>query len=110
MARTAELPPIHPGEILREEFMVPLGISINQLARDLRVPLNRISEIVNRKRGISADTAVRLARYFRTTPQFWLNLQTAYDLEVLKSAKAGRIEQEVRPLPVRRQPLSRRTA
>jgi antitoxin HigA-1 len=92
------LPPIHPGEILREEFMTPLGLSMNRLSRDLRVPLARISEIVNGKRGISASTALRLARYFNTTPQFWLNLQTAYELELSERAEATEIRREVRPL------------
>jgi addiction module HigA family antidote len=92
------LPPIHPGEILREEFMVPLNLSINRLSRDLRVPVNRVSEIVNGKRGITAGSALRLARYFNTTPQFWLNLQTAYELEVSGRAEAVAIRREVRPL------------
>ena len=74
------LDPIFPGEILREDFMAPLGISINRLSRDLDVPPNRISEIVNGKRSITADTALRLQRYFGVEAQFWLNLQTEYDL------------------------------
>jgi len=73
------LPPIHPGEILMEEFMKPLGLSINRVGRDLRVPVTRIAGIV---RGASSDTALRLARYFGTTPEFWMNLQSAYRLEV----------------------------
>jgi antitoxin HigA-1 len=95
MART--LPPIHPGEILREEFMAPDGISINALSRELHVPPNRISELVNGKRGITAGTALRLARYFDTTPQFWLNLQMLYDLEVTGPAMTKQIESEVKP-------------
>ncbi len=91
------LPPVHPGEILREDLMKPLGISINRLARDLRVPPTRASEIVNSRRGISADTALRLARYFGTTPEFWLNLQSAYDLEVAHRASADRIARDVHP-------------
>ena len=98
MAKSArQLPPVHPGEILREDLMKPLGLSINRLARDLRVPVTRISEIVNGRRGISADTALRLARYFDSTARFWLNLQTAYDLEVAARASAERIKRDVHP-------------
>ena len=93
-----KLPPVHPGEILREEFMVPMGISINALARELHVSLNRISEIVNAKRGITASTALRLAVFFGTTPQFWLNLQNLYDLEVVRSTDAELIKRHVHPL------------
>ena len=78
------LDPIKPGEILREDFMEPLSISINQLSRDLAVPPNRISEIVNGKRAITADTALRLQRYFKVEAQFWLNLQSEYDLRIMK--------------------------
>ena len=94
----ALLPPIHPGEILREEFMLPMNLSINRLARDLHVPPNRISEIVNGKRGVTAATALRLARYFSTTAKFWMNLQTAYDLEVSARAESKQIQHEVRPI------------
>ncbi len=90
------LPPIHPGEILLEDLR-DMGISINQLARDLRVPMNRISEIVNGKRGITADTAMRLARYFGTSAQYWMNLQTAYELELAQQTIAGRIERDILP-------------
>jgi len=76
------LPPIHPGEHLFEDFMTPLGLSRNAVARELRVPPQRISEIVQGRRSISADTALRLARYFGTSPQFWLNLQSSYDLQI----------------------------
>jgi addiction module HigA family antidote len=76
------LPPIHPGEILSEEFMTPHGLSMNRIARDLRVPVTRIADIVHGRRGVSGDTALRLARYFGTTPEFWMNAQTAYDLGV----------------------------
>lgn len=101
MARKqTKLPPIHPGEVLLEDLMKPLEISINRLARDLRVPVTRISEIVNRRRGISADTALRLARYFGSTPEFWVNLQTAYDLEVARRESASMIELDVRPRDV----------
>src|SRR5204862_137986 len=78
--------PIHPGEILRAEFMQPLGLSMNRLALDLRVPVTRIAEIVHERRAITPDTALRLARYFTTSAGFWLNLQTAYDLEVAEKA------------------------
>ena len=79
---TKKLKPVHPGEILREEFMVPLGLSMNRVAMDLRVPVTRIADIVNEKRAITADTALRFARYFNNSPTFWMNLQTRYDLEV----------------------------
>jgi addiction module HigA family antidote len=92
-----QLPPVHPGEILREDLLEPLGLSINRVARDLRVPVTRISEIVNTRRRISADTALRLARYFGSTPEFWLNLQTTYDLDVAARASAVRIERDVHP-------------
>ena len=91
------LPPIHPGEILTEEFMKPLGLSINRVARDLRVPVTRIAEIVHARRGVSSDTALRLARYFGTTPEFWMNLQSAYDLEVAERDSRTRIERDVHP-------------
>lgn len=91
------LPPVHPGEILREDLMAPLGISINALARDLRVPVTRVSEIVNGRRSITADTALRLARYLGNTPQFWLNLQAAFDLEVATRRSVRQIERDVHP-------------
>ena len=80
------------------EFVKPLGLSMNQLALALRVPTTRISEIVHERRSITADTAVRLGRFFKTTPLFWLNLQTAYDLEVIEDQTLARIENEVQPL------------
>jgi len=91
------LPPVHPGEILREDLMKPLGLSINALARDLRVPVTRVSEIVNGRRSITADTALRLARYFGNTPQFWLSLQATHDLEVATRRSVGQIERDVHP-------------
>jgi addiction module HigA family antidote len=91
------LPPVHPGEILREDLMAPLGLSINRLARDLHVPVNRVSEIVNGRRGITADTALRLARYFGSTPEFWLNLQAGYDLQRASRDVSGAIARDVRP-------------
>jgi addiction module HigA family antidote len=92
------LDPITPGEILREDFMEPMGISINKLSRDLSVPPNRISEIVNGKRGITADTALRLERYFRIEAQFWLNLQSEYDLRKMKRKIGRDIEQRILPV------------
>ena len=92
-----EIPPVHPGEILNEEFLKPLGLSMNQLALALRVPSNRINAIVAGERGITADTALRLGRYFGTSPQFWINLQARYDLESAKDKMADRIDREVRP-------------
>lgn len=92
------LDPITPGEILREDFMEPQDISINQLARDLSVPPNRISEIVNGKRAITADTALRLQRYFGVAAQFWLNLQNEYDLRRLKRKIWNDIEQRIIPV------------
>ena len=91
----AKMPPIHPGEILLEEFLDPLGISQYRLAKDISVPPRRINEIVHGKRAISADTALRLARYFDTTDRFWLNLQTRYALEVEKDRLGDRLEREV---------------
>lgn len=90
------LPPIHPGEILRED-LYEMGISLNQLARDLRVPMNRVSAIVNGKRGITADTAMRLARYFGASAQYWMNLQIAYELQAAELATGSEIEREVLP-------------
>jgi addiction module HigA family antidote len=81
MPKRLQRKPIHPGEILREQFMSEFGVSMNRLARDLRVPVTRISEIVNQRRPVASDTALRLARYFGTTPEFWMNLQTSYDLD-----------------------------
>jgi addiction module HigA family antidote len=93
--------PIHPGEILLEEFLKPMNISQYQLAKDISVPARRINEIVLGKRSISADTALRLSRYFRLSERFWLNLQSAYDPEVEKDRLEGRIESEVKVLTPR---------
>jgi len=92
------LRPIHPGEILRAEFMEPLQLSMNRLAMDLRVPVTRIAEIVHERRAITPDTALRLARYFDTSARFWLNLQSAYDLEIAEDESLRSIEREVRPM------------
>ncbi len=94
------LPPVHPGEMLREEFMVPLGLSANALALALRVPATRINEIVNERRGISGDTAIRLGRYFRMGPEFWMNLQAYYDLELARDARDAAAIAEIEPAPV----------
>jgi addiction module HigA family antidote len=92
-----KLKPIHPGEQLREEFMKPYHLSMNKLALDLHVPVTRIAEIVAERRGITADTAFRLARYFKTTPQFWMNMQMHYEFEVAEDELAAKIERDVRP-------------
>jgi addiction module HigA family antidote len=89
---------VHPGEILSEDFMKPYRLSMNKLALDLRVPVTRIADIVAERRGISPDTALRLGRYFKTTPRFWLNLQTKYDLEVAEDENLAKIERDVRPI------------
>ena len=94
MARSAH-PPIHPGEILLEEFLGPMELSQYRLAKDISVPARRINEIVHGLRGISADTALRLARYFRTSEEFWMNLQARYDLEVERERLRGRLKKEV---------------
>jgi antitoxin HigA-1 len=93
------IPEIHPGEILRSEFLEPLGMSVNALALALRVPAPRINDVVRAKRAISADTALRLERYFGASAQFWLNLQIAYDLRVATAAAGEQIEREIEPMP-----------
>ena len=90
-----KLAPIHPGEILLEEFLEPLEVSQYRLAKDISVPARRINEIVHGQRAITADTALRLARYFGTSERFWLNLQTRYDLEIEKDRLGNRLEREV---------------
>lgn len=92
------LPPIHPGEILLEEFLNPMGISQYRLAKSISVPPRRINEIVHGKRAITADTALRLSRFFGTSERFWLNLQTRYDLETEKDRLGDRLNDEVSPL------------
>src|SRR5579872_3024511 len=93
-----KLKPVHPGEVLREEFLRPLGLSVNRLALELRVPVTRMAEIVHRRRAVTSDTALRLGRLFRTTPEFWLNLQTRYDLEIARDRQEKKVEREVHPL------------
>jgi len=95
---TNKMRPIHPGEILREEFLAPLEMSANALAMELHVPAPRINDIVRARRSVTPDTALRLARYFGTTAQFWLNLQGSYDLKVAEHEFGSRIDREVRPL------------
>ena len=99
MKPSKRLDPIHPGEILLEDFMRPLGISINQLARDLDVPPNRIGAIVNGTRSITADTALRLGTYFRVSPETWLGLQIDYDLRLIRQRDGDRITGSVRTRP-----------
>ena len=93
-----KLKPVHPGEILREEFMTPLRLSMNKMAMALRVPVTRIADIVNERRGITADTALRFARYFKNSPAFWMNLQSRYDLEVAEDEIAAKVARDVQPL------------
>jgi addiction module HigA family antidote len=97
MANNSRLPPIHPGEILREEFLSPLGMSAHELALALRVPATRINDIVREKRGITADTALRLSRYFGTTPRFWMNMQASWELEVAEDRLGNAVAREVLP-------------
>jgi addiction module HigA family antidote len=99
--KTKKMPPIHPGEILLEEFLEPMGISQYRLAKDISVPPRRINEIVQGKRSISADTALRLSRYFGLSERFWLNLQSRYDLEVEKDKLDVRLAKEVRILKLK---------
>jgi antitoxin HigA-1 len=96
--KNKKLPSIHPGEILMEEFLQPMGISQYRLARDIGVPPRRINEIVHGKRSVTADTALRLGRFFGMSPQFWLNLQTRYDLELAEDLLEGRLDREVHAL------------
>jgi addiction module HigA family antidote len=96
--KTNKLAPIHPGEILREEFMKPRDLSQNALARALNVPPRRVNEIVLEKRGITADTALRLARFFGTSAEMWAGLQADYDLRLVRYEKAQTIDREVEPL------------
>jgi len=91
------MPPIHPGEILREDYLVPLGMSAHALAMALHVPAPRINDIVRERRGVSPDTALRLARFFDTSAQFWLNLQSAYDLKQVERDAGLLIKEQVRP-------------
>ena len=93
----SKMPPIHPGEVLLEEFLKPMGISQYRLAKDISVPPRRINEIVHGKRAITADTALRLSQYFGTSERFWMNLQTRYDLEKEKDRLGDRLTKEIHP-------------
>src|SRR4051812_27430933 len=97
MAHAKKMEPIHPAEILKQEFMMPLGLSANALARALDVPPGRITQIVNGVRAVTADTALRLARYFGVSPSFWMNLQLRYELELASDQHGAEIENRVRP-------------
>jgi addiction module HigA family antidote len=97
---TKKLAPIHPGEVLLEEFLSPMGVSQYRLAKDIHVPPRRINEIVHGTRSVSADTALRLARYFGTSERFWLNLQSQYDLDIESDRIGERLEREIVPLGV----------
>jgi len=96
--KTKVIPPIHPGETLAEDFLKPLGLSANRLAMELLVPVTRIHDIARGRRAITADTALRLARYFGTTPQFWMHLQANYDLEMAQDVRGPEIADRIRPL------------
>ncbi|WP_339138446.1 MAG: HigA family addiction module antitoxin [Candidatus Electrothrix sp. GW3-4] len=98
MMGTKKIAPLHPGEVLQEEFLKPLGLSQNKLALALHVPARRINEIVLGRRGVSADTALRLARYFDMSPQFWLGLQMDFELDMAEDASEERIKREIRPM------------
>ena len=98
MAKKEKLAPIHPGEVLREDFMEPLGLSANRLAMELRVPVTRIADLIRERRAITPDTSLRLGRFFNTTARYWLNLQAAYDLESAEDELRDEIERDVRPM------------
>jgi addiction module HigA family antidote len=91
------LPPIHPGEILREEFLEPMGISVYELANAIKVPRSRVNEIVQGQRAVTTNTAIRLGRYFGTSPEFWMHLQLRYELDVAERTTRRRIEKEIAP-------------
>lgn len=95
-----KMSPVHPGEILREEFMIPMGLTSYRIAKDIGVPSPRVNDIVNEKRGISADTALRLGRYFGTTPDVWLGLQARYDLDIAEDLLGERLNTEVKELQI----------
>lgn len=97
MPKKPTMPPIHPGETLWEDFMQPLGLSASRLALELHVPVTRVNDIVRGRRSVTADTALRLSRYFGTSAQFWMNLQANYDLEVAQDARGSQIEERVKP-------------
>jgi addiction module HigA family antidote len=94
--------PVHPGEHLREDFLKAYGLSMNRLAIDLRVPVTRIADILAERRGITSDTALRLARYFKTTPEFWMNMQMKYELDVAQDERKDQIDRDVHPIEASR--------
>jgi addiction module HigA family antidote len=108
--RAKRMPALHPGEMLREEFMVPLGLSANAVALAIRVPTTRITEILNERRGITADTALRLAKLFRMTPEYWMGLQVDYDLDIAMDRLEQAIDRDVHPLPIDEETGSLRVA
>lgn len=95
--RKRDIPPVHPGEVLKADFLEPLGLSVNALSRAIRVPRTRLNDIVRGKRGITANTAMRLARYFGVSPHFWMNLQSHYELEIAQESLGDRLGREIRP-------------
>src|SRR6266542_4971814 len=95
--KTKTVPPIHPGETLREDFLKPLGLTANRLAIELQVPVTRVNDIVRGRRAITADTALRLAKYFGTKPQFWMNFQSNYDLDLAHDSRGSEIADRIRP-------------
>ena len=95
--RKRDLPPVHPGEILKADFLEPLGLSVNALSHAIKVPRTRLNDIVRGRRGITVDTAMRLARYFGMSARFWMNLQSHYALEVAEESDGGRLGREIRP-------------
>jgi antitoxin HigA-1 len=101
MAR--KMKPVHPGELLRQDFLKPYGLSMNKLAMDLRVPVTRIADILAERRGITSDTALRLGRYFKTSPEFWMNMQMKFELDTAEDELLEEIERDVRPISAVRQ-------
>lgn len=97
VAAGGRLKPVHPGEILQDDFLQPLGISVYALAKAIHVPRSRANDIVLGRRGVSADTAIRLGRFLKTSPEFWVNLQARYDLDVAKKALRGAVERDIEP-------------
>ena len=104
------LPPVHPGEILRDEFLVPLGLSVYRLAQALKIPRPRLHDVVRGRRGVTVDTALRLGRYFGTTPEFWINLQTRHDLDAIGRTVRTEIKREIEPPAADPAPASVRRA
>ena len=100
MVSGRRLPPVHPGEILRDEFLSPMDLSVYRLAQAIKVSRPRLNDLVLGRRGVTTDTALRLGRYFGTTPEFWINLQTRYDLDVAERTVRAKIEQEIEPCVV----------